>query len=147
MHRVSLPTTFAGALMVAVAASMLLQPARAETVNFKADLQGASEVPATASKGIGTGAITFDTVTKKLDYKVTYSGLSGAATMGHIHGPAEVGSNAGVVIPFANAASPIDGTAILTDAQAADLLAGKMYVNVHTAENKGGEIRGQIIKP
>ena len=61
--------------------------------------------------------------------------------------PAEIGSNAGVVIPFANAASPIDGTAILTDAQAADLLAGKMYVNVHTAENKGGEIRGQIIKP
>lgn len=147
MHRVSLPTIFAGALMVAVAAPMLLQPAQAETMNFKADLQGASEVPATASKGTGAGAITFDTTTKKLDYKVTFSGLSGAATMGHIHGPAEVGSNAGVVIPFANAASPIEGTAILTDAQAADLLAGKMYVNVHTAENKGGEIRGQIIKP
>ena len=43
-------------------------------------------------------------------------------------------------------ASPIKGSATLTDAQAADLDAGKYYVNIHTAANKGGEIRGQITK-
>ena len=48
---------------------------------------------------------------------------------------------------FANAAaSPITGTATLTDAQVADLEAGKYYVNIHTAANRGGEIRGQLTK-
>jgi len=49
-------------------------------------------------------------------------------------------------VPFPSTASPITGTATLTDAQAADLEAGKCYVNVHTAANKGGEIRGQLAK-
>jgi len=103
-------------------------------------------VPATTSKGAGSASLSYDTATKMLSYKVTYSGLTGPATMGHIHGPAEIGKNAPVAIPFASPASPIEGSATLTDAQAADLLAGKMYVNVHTAENKGGEIRGQIVQ-
>ena len=68
-----------------------------------------------------------------------------AGVAAHIHGPAEPGANAPPVVPFANAASPISGTATLTDAQAADLMAGKYYVNVHTAANRGGEIRGQIV--
>ena len=79
-----------------------------------------------------------------LTYTVKYEGLSGPAVAAHIHGPADPGANAPPVVPFANAASPITGTATLTDAQAADLKAGKYYVNVHTAANKGGEIRGQI---
>ena len=41
-------------------------------------------------------------------------------------------------------AAPLNGSATMTDAQAKDLLAGKDYVNVHTAKNPGGEIRGQI---
>jgi hypothetical protein len=51
-----------------------------------------------------------------------------------------------VAVPLgaANPASPITGSAALTDAQLADLQAGKCYVNVHTAANKGGEIRGQL---
>jgi hypothetical protein len=40
----------------------------------------------------------------------------------------------------------MDGSATLTDAQAADLAGGKLYVNVHTAANKGGEIRSQVVK-
>jgi len=40
----------------------------------------------------------------------------------------------------------VEGSAILTDAQAADMMAGKCYVNVHTAANPGGEIRGQVTK-
>jgi len=103
-------------------------------------------VPATTGKGAGSASLSYDTATKMLSFKVTYSGLTGPATMGHIHGPAEIGKNAPVAIAFASPASPIEGSATLTDAQAADLLAGKMYVNVHTAENKGGEIRGQIVQ-
>lgn len=96
------------------------------------------------STGKGAATFTLDPATKALTYSVTYAGLSGAATMAHIHGPADPGANAGVVVPFASPASPITGTATLTDAQIADLKAGKYYVNVHTAANKGGEIRGQI---
>ena len=44
-----------------------------------------------------------------------------------------------------SAASPIEGQATLSPAQVADLMAGKWYANVHTAANKGGEIRGQIM--
>ena len=90
--------------------------------------------------------MTYDTATKQLTWKVTYSGLTGAATMAHFHGPAEAGKNAPVVVPIPNAASGADGSATLTDAQAADFLAGKYYINVHTDANKGGEIRGQVMK-
>ncbi len=117
----------------------------AANVMYKADLKGSEEVPANDSKASGTADLTYDPATKKLSWKIAYSGLSGPATAAHIHGPAEPGKNAPVVIKFENAASPIEGTATLTDAQAADLAAGMDYINVHTAENKGGEIRGQVL--
>lgn len=121
--------------------------ALAEAVKLKADLKGATEVPPTDSKGTGTAAITYDSADKKLTWTVTYSGLTGPATGAHFHGPAEPGKNAGVAVPIPNqATSPVNGSATLTDAQAADLLAGKYYVNVHTAANPGGEIRGQVTK-
>ena len=132
----------------AIAAALLLAAfstgALAEPVTFKADLTGAQEVPATDSKGTGTAVVTYDPEAKLLKWTVTYSGLSGPATMAHIHGPAEPGKNAGVVIAFAKPESPIEGSATLTDAQAAELTAGKLYVNVHTADHKSGEIRGQL---
>ncbi|MEQ1609108.1 MAG: CHRD domain-containing protein [Hyphomonadaceae bacterium] len=98
------------------------------------------------STGKGMGTFTYDAATHALTYNVTYEGLTGPAAAAHIHGPADPGANAPPVVPFPSAASPITGTATLTDAQAADLAAGKYYVNVHTAANKGGEIRGQIVK-
>jgi hypothetical protein len=123
----------------------LTGPAFAE--KMKATLDAKSEVPATTSAGTGTADIDYDAATKKLSWKLTYSGLSGPATMAHFHGPAEAGKNAGVAIPITNAtSSPAEGSATLTDAQAADLMAGKYYVNVHTAANPGGEIRGQVTK-
>src|SRR6202035_1867737 len=118
-------------------------PAFAE--KMKATLSGKSEVPANSSAATGNADIDYDAATKKLTWKVTYSGLSGPATAAHFHGPAEPGKNGGVAVAIPNAASsPAEGSATLTDAQAADLLAGKYYVNIHTAANPGGEIRGQV---
>jgi CHRD domain len=138
-----------GAAIIAIAlvsSAPLTGSACAETISYTLALKGSEEVPPTNSKGIGAAEIYFDTATKQLKWKVTYSGLTGPAIMGHIHGPAEPGKNAPVVVPFGSAAaSPIEGSATLTDAQAADLMAGKWYVNIHTAENKGGEIRGQVL--
>ncbi|THD56202.1 MAG: CHRD domain-containing protein [Bradyrhizobium sp.] len=120
-------------------------PAFAE--KMKATLDGKSEVPPNASTGTGTADIDYDAATKKLSWKLTYSGLSGPATAAHFHGPAEAGKNAGVALAIPDATkSPVDGSATLTDAQAADLAAGKYYINVHTAANPGGEIRGQVTK-
>jgi hypothetical protein len=127
------------------AVALLAGPASAE--KLKATLDGKTEVPPNASKGTGTADIDYDPATKKLSWKLTYSGLSGPATAAHFHGPAEPGKNAGVAVAIPNAtASPAEGSATLTEAQAADLEAGKYYVNVHTAANPGGEIRGQVTK-
>ena len=131
----------------AVSASVVFAgAASAETMKMKATLDGKSEVPANTSAGTGTADITYDTSAKKLSWKMTYSGLTGPATMAHFHGPAEPGKNAPVAVPITPATSPSEGSATLTDAQAADLMAGKYYVNVHTEANKGGEIRGQVTK-
>jgi CHRD domain len=119
--------------------------AAAETVVVV--LTSANEVPPNTSPGKGEANVDYDKASKKLTYKLTYSGLTGDATAAHFHGPAAPGANAGVVIPIGSGApaNPTEGSATLTDAQAADLLAGKWYVNVHTKANPGGEIRGQVV--
>jgi len=114
---------------------------------YKAALDAKSEVPPNASTATGTADIDYDPATKKLSWKLTYSGLSGPATAAHFHGPAETGKNAGVAVAIPNAGtSPVEGSATLTDTQAADFTAGKYYVNIHTQANPGGEIRGQVTK-
>ena len=114
-----------------------------KTPSFTATLAPGAGITST---GKGTGTFTYDPATHTLTYNVTYEGLSGPAAAAHIHGPADPGQNAGPVAPLAGTASPMKGTVTLTDAQAAELAAGKYYVNIHTAANKGGEIRGQILK-
>ena len=85
-----------------------------------------------------------NTATKILTYTITYQDLTGTATAAHFHGPAMAGANAPPVVPMANPMSPIKGSATLTDAQIADLEAGKWHVNVHTAANVyGGDKPGQ----
>ncbi|MGB7260136.1 MAG: CHRD domain-containing protein [Pseudolabrys sp.] len=134
------------AALACATALAVASPAMAAVVNFKADLKGASEVPPNNSAGSGQVTATYDTSTKKLSWKGSYSGLSGPATAAHFHGPAQSGKNAGVAVPISPNTSPFQGSATLTDAQAADLMGGQWYVNVHTAANKAGEIRGQLMK-
>jgi hypothetical protein len=129
------------ALLLGIAA-----PTYAASVQFKADLKGSSEVPPNQTAGTGSVTATYDTTSKMLSWKGSYSGLTGAATAAHFHGPADPGKNAGVAVAIKPFASPFEGSATLTDAQATDLMAGRWYVNVHTAANPGGEIRGQLTK-
>jgi hypothetical protein len=139
---------FAVGIAVGLLTSGLLAagPAAGETIALKADMNAANEVPPGDSRATGHAEATFDTATRLLSWNVTYSNLAGPAVGAHFHGPGAAGTNAGIVLPFATAASPIKGSATLTEAQAADLLAGKWYVNIHTADNPGGEIRGQMLK-
>ena len=118
----------------------------AEGLSYKAALKAASEVPATDSKGTGEVSATYDPASKTLTWKGTYSGLTGPVTAAHFHGPAEAGANAGVLIPVTAPASPFEGSASVDDAKAADLAAGKVYFNIHTAANPKGEIRGQVVR-
>lgn len=123
---------------------------RADTPTFKADLKGSSEVPSNTTSGTGSATIILDAASKKITWNVTFSGLTGAATAAHIHGPAPAGKNAGVMVWLSTkgqpAASPLTGSATVTDAQISDMMNGQCYVNVHTAANPGGEIRGQLAK-
>jgi len=117
--------------------------AQADQLKFMANL---APGPGITSSSKGSATASLDTETKTLTWSVEYSGLSGPATAAHIHGPADPGADAGVVVPFTGSlASPIKGSATLTDTQIAQLKAGKWYINIHTAANKGGEIRGQLV--
>ena len=119
-------------------------PTLADNMAFKAQLKGATEVPATDSAGSGSADVLVDTAAKKLSWTVSYSGLTGDATAAHFHGPAGPGENAGPVIDITGKIET--GTADLTDQQLADLQAGKWYINIHTAKFPDGEIRGQLEK-
>jgi hypothetical protein len=119
----------------------------AETIAYKAVLNAQSQPTPNDSKGTGTAEVTYDTSSKTLTWTVTFDGLTGPATAAHFHGPAAPGQNAGVALLIGNnPTSPAKGTATLTDAQADDLAAGRWYINIHTAANRGGEIRGQVVK-
>ena len=110
------------------------------------NLTAASEVPPNQSSGAGVVVTKLDKGTRTLRWTVSYSGLTGPVTAGHFHGPAGAGVNAGVAVPFTGSmASPIEGSAVLTEAQVIDLTAGKWYANLHTAAHPGGEIRAQVV--
>ena len=131
--------------LLAAAVAFAASPAFADMMKFKVDVTAAMESPPTTSPGKGMIEGSYDTVTKMLTWDGAYEGLTGPAAAAHFHGPAAVGANAGVLVPVDAPASPFKGSATLTDDQAKALLGGMVYFNVHTAANKGGEIRGQVV--
>lgn len=138
---------FRRVLLATALSAAFVTAASAATVHYSARLNGRSEVPKTTSKGTGSFDATFDTQTKALTYTLTFQGLTGPATAAHIHGPATRKESAGVVAPLGDKSptSPVSGSVTLTDDQAKALASSKLYVNVHTAANPSGEIRGQIV--
>jgi len=141
-------TYLLAALITGVASAALVgcgMMSKSNTASFGGAMNAASEVPPNMTRGSGMAEAWLNRDTNVLKYRITYSGLSGPATMAHFHGPAAAGANAGVAVPFVSPASPIEGQATLTPAQVGDLMAGKWYANVHTAANPGGEIRGQLL--
>lgn len=135
------------AIVTALALAGTALPALAMQVGLSATLSGAEEVPPNGATATGMMTGDYDSETNVLNFSVTYEGLSGDATAAHFHGPASPGENAPPTVPVDGAlASPIAGTATLTDAQEAELLAGMWYFNVHTAQYPDGEIRGQVFQ-
>jgi hypothetical protein len=122
-----------------------MMPAPSNMVAFTTQLRGANEVPPNASAGSGSVDAAFNKDTMQLRWKVNFSGMTGAPTAGHFHGPAAVGANAGIALGWTNPiTNGMEGSATLTAAQAADLLAGKWYANIHSAAHPPGELRGQM---
>jgi hypothetical protein len=144
----TLATKCRGALAAFACVTCLVvgSPAQSEVMSLKADLKGSNEVPSNTATGSGSVALTFDTASKRLSWKGTLAGLTGAPTAAHFHGPADPGKNAGVQVSIPNPGPSFEGSALLTEGQAADLLGGRIYVNIHTAVHPGGELRAQIVK-
>ena len=113
-------------------------------------LTSAQEVPPNNSTASGSADVSYNKETKTLSYTVNYSGLSGDATMAHIHGPAAKGANSGVVHDLTSVLKKSasgnfsDSVKIGEKIKEDSLLAGSYYFNIHTKKNPGGEIRGQI---
>ena len=125
---------------IAAASLMVASAASAQMVHYTAKLAGAPGV-----KGSGDVFAMLDG--KTFTYTVNYNDLTGPAVAAHFHDASAPGGNGPPIVPAKDVGvSPIKGTATLTDAQVADLNAGKVYFNVHTAANPGGEIRGTLAK-
>lgn len=120
----------------------------AETIPFAATFGGGNDVPAVQTPGRGAATASLDTQTRMLTWDVQFQGLSGPVSAAHFHGPASATQNAPVAVPIAKAgeASPLRGSATLTEQQMADLIAGRWYINIHTAAHPPGEIRGQVTR-
>lgn len=148
--RLSLATLTVSALAVISGCGMMKTGSTSmmgsNMVALSTQLRAANEVPPNASQATGTVDAVLNKDTNQLRWKVSYTGLSGPATMAHFHGPAAVGANAGVALAWPNpVTSPMEGSATLTAAQVEELVAGRWYANIHTAMHPGGEVRGQMM--
>lgn len=129
---------------VAVAAAGCLAhgAASADIATYTAVLSGDNEVPPVATAASGAATLVLDTETLQATWMLEFSDHSSGQTGAHFHN-APAGINGGVVFALP-LGSPVNGVWAMTQGQADELAAGNIYVNVHTAEFPGGEIRGQM---
>lgn len=136
--------------------------AHAQTLNFRAELSGNQEVPGVLTGSGGTATISLNTATRAVSYKIDVYNMPSGTTAAHFHvgGPGLTGP---VVVNFTVVNSISNDFAIAGTATASDLVPrgtlgigswddflqalalGQIYVNVHSAVNPGGEIRGQVL--
>jgi hypothetical protein len=122
----------------------------ATTVSLSARLNAAQEVPKPRASAVAGGTFAGGLVRSgtggRLSWRLTFKGLSGSAMASHIHF-GKRGKAGGVAVALCGPCrSGARGTARLNAKTVTALLAGTAYVNVHTARNTAGEIRGQIVK-
>ena len=122
-------------------------PRQPELAAFRAVLNGRNAVPRTDSPAQGELVGVLNRKTGLLQWKLSFSGLSGPVRAGSFHSP---GMSDEVAAPVASLGrsvlSPSEGRAMLTPKQRADLMNGQWYVNLRTARYPEGEIRGQMIE-
>ncbi len=120
-------------------------PPPATSIHLRANLSAAQEVPKQVVKApAATGTFTGTLTGTKLAWSLTYRKLTGRATAAHIH-LGKPGKAGPVAVPLCGPCTPgMKGTATLTAAQVTAVLGGGTYVNVHTAKNPAGEIRGGL---
>lgn len=132
--------------MAAAIAFSAVSPALAQgTTTLHATLTGAAHVPPVTTDGTGTGTFTYNPTTMTLTWSITYTGLSGPVIRATISGPAAATANGNPVMSLGNnLATPINGSAVLTQEQASQLLNGQLYIDIRTGQHRTGEVRGQI---
>ena len=135
------------AVLLLAGCSFYLSEPRVPKTDLRATLNGSNEVPPTQSGGSGYFEAVYRPSTKVLEYRLNLVGLSGPITMGYMQGPADPGENAQQVAPINIAIydNTIWDGVTLTEEQAAEVVAGRWYVEVRTIQYPDGEIRGQIL--
>jgi len=119
---------------------------RGQISSFMSPMDGFQENPSVATTGSGWGVFVINTTANTLRYHIVVESLGAGSmeTAAHIHATAMHTVNAGVVHPLP-AGSPKIGMWNYPEAMQAAILTGQTYVNVHTNNFPGGEIRGQIV--
>lgn len=118
---------------------------------FIAVLDGEQQVPSVSTSGTGAGTVFLNATENQITVNLTFSGLTSNAGAAHIHGPAGVGANAGIlfdfsgVTPAATSGTIPEQTFAISPTQVTQLKDGQFYFNIHSANFSGGEIRGQIL--
>ena len=134
------------ALFATVGASAKPQ---AMTIQLRTLLNAAQEVPAptgevSAARGTFTATVNQTDTGATISWELAFSGLTGNANAAHIH-TGVTGTPGPVVVPLCGPCqSPLNGSGNLTEAALDAIEAGGAYVNIHTAANGPGEIRGQL---
>jgi hypothetical protein len=134
-------------LLVALLAFSAPAAHAAPILVYQAFLAGTGENPPNNTAGSGYGTVTLNDAMTSFDVDLTWQGLTGPASAGHIHGPAPVGTNAPVIFPFGitpGVSGHFTGTFAINAMQLGWLQDGLLYMNLHTAQFPGGEIRGQL---
>ncbi len=135
-------------LSILILALVFMMSASARGAIYFAYLTQAQEVPATGSAATGFARVFVNETTMTLSFTLTFTNLSSAQTASHIHAPGAIGSNAAVAINFGNnnqTSGTITGSNIaITPTQLSQIRQHLAYVNVHSANFPGGEIRGQL---
>jgi len=122
--------------------------AHADIIEYEFVMTGCQENPPVLTTGFGSAVVTLDTDTGDVTVEGEYSGMSSNVSAAHIHGLAGVGENAGVIVGLDTTGGQegtVSGSGTLSDDEMQGMLDGLTYVNVHTGNHPGGEIRGQIV--